>query len=336
MTKKVGKQSLKFDTPPIVLSTGTTVGPFEASGPLGDYFDTKHADLLAGMESFEKAERQMLLDACYKALQKINTPPDKVDCLISGDLLNQIISSGFAALQLKIPFLGIYGACSNSAEGLIIGAMMIEGGFADLVMTATSSHNSTAERQFRYPTEYGVQRKPFSQWTVTGAGAAVIGKNGVGPMITYATIGKIVDMGSNDALNLGAAMAPAAAATIAAHFQDTGRSVDYYDLIVTGDLGKVGHQLAAEWAQKNDNLDLTNNYQDCGMMIYDLEDPRVGAGGSGCGCSASVTFGYIYQQLQQKNLRKVLLVATGAMHSPISCQQGENIPCIAQAVSLEI
>jgi stage V sporulation protein AD len=336
VTKHIGKQTVQFAVPPVILSTGTAVGPYEAAGPLGDYFDTKHVDPLAGAASFEKAERQMLLDACLTALHKINATPAQVQFLLAGDLLNQIITSGFAALELTIPFFGIYGACSTAVEGLTLGSMILDGGFGERVLAATSSHNSTAERQFRYPTEYGTQRKPSSQWTVTGAGAALLGSSGLGPRITYATVGKVVDMACNDPLNLGAAMAPAAVDTLSAHFNDTGRQPLDYDLILTGDLGKVGHELAIQWMKDTQGLDLSKNYQDCGMLIYDLDDPRVGSGGSGCGCFASVVYGYVYQQLLRGNLKKVLLVATGAMHSPLSCQQGENIPCVAQAISLEM
>ena len=336
MNKKLGNQSIQFANPPVLIGTGTAVGPLEAGGPLGEYFDTRHQDAMAGATTFEKAERQMLLDACFMALQKVNTAPADIDFFLAGDLLNQIITSGFGALKMAIPFLGIYGACSTSVEGLALGSVIIDGGFGKLVLAATSSHNSTAERQFRYPTEYGTQRKPFAQWTVTGAGAAVLAATGTGPRITHATIGKIVDMGCKDPLNLGESMAPAAVDTLIAHFNDTGRKPTDYDLILTGDLGKVGHQLTIEWIKERANLDLSQNYQDCGMMIYDLDDPKYGSGGSGCGCSATVAYGYIYQQMTRGDLHKVLLVATGAMHSPISCQQGENIPCIAQAVSLEM
>ena len=277
----------------------------------------------------------MLQNACYRALQKIQTSPEQVELFLAGDLMDQITTSGFTALELAIPFLGIYGACSTSVEGLIFAAAMIDGGFVNLVLTATSSHNSSAERQFRYPTEYGTQRKPFCQWTVTGSGAAVVSVAGDGPRITHATIGKVVDLACKDPLNMGAAMAPAASQTLIQHFADTGRSPKYYDLILSGDLGKVGHQLTKEWTASYGGFGLDQNYLDSGMLIYDLNDPRVNSGGSGCGCMATVAYGHVYKRMLRGDLKRVLLVATGALHSPTSSQQGENIPCIAHAVSLE-
>ncbi|NLW48302.1 MAG: stage V sporulation protein AD [Firmicutes bacterium] len=335
MTKKLGKQSFYFANPPVIISTGTVVGPFEANSPFKDDFDFIFDDNLAGQESFEKAERTLLLNACYTALNKINTPPENIEYFLAGDLLNQIISAGFSALKLEIPFLGIYGACSTAVEGLILASVMIDGGFCNLAMAATSSHNSSAERQYRYPTEYGNQRKPFSQWTVTGAGAAVVSVTGMGPVITHATVGKVTDLACKDPLNLGAAMAPAAADTIIRHFADTGRNPTDYDLILTGDLGKVGQELAIQWTAESGGFDLSMNYQDCGELIYDKVDERVHAGGSGCACAAIVAYGNIYRRLRAGELKKVLLVATGAMHSPTSFQQGENIPCIAHAISIE-
>lgn len=336
MTKKLGKQSFYFSKPPVLISTGAVVGPYEANSPLKDDFDLVFTDSGTGDGSFEKAERTMMLDACYSALQKIQTPPENIEYFIAGDLLNQIISSEFSALELGIPFLGIYGACSTSVEGLIMGSILVDGDFCNLVMAAVSSHFDTAERQYRYPTEYGVQRKPYSQRTVTGAGAAIISAGGNGPLITHATIGKVVDFACKDPLNMGAAMAPAASDTIIRHFADTGRSPNDYDLILTGDLGKVGYELTIEWTAKTGGFDLAKNYQDCGILIYGNDDPKVHAGGSGCACSAVVAYGNIYKRLLKKELNKVLLVATGALLSPTSTQQGENIPCIAHAVSLEM
>lgn len=336
MTNKLGKQSIHFPAPPVISSTGTVVGPFESQGPLKDDFDFCYHDEMAGEQSFEKAERRLMQKACHIALGKINAPNEQVDYLFGGDLLNQIISAGFTALEFGVPFFGIYGACSTSVEGLILAAITLSGGFGKLALVTTSSHNSTAERQFRYPTEYACQRKPFSQWTVTGAGAAVVSTSGNGPMITYATVGTVTDMACKDPLNMGVAMAPAAAATLAQHFSDTGRQPDYYDLILTGDLGKLGHEMTSKWCQTNHNLDLGRNYRDCGLLIYDQNNPQVHAGGSGCGCAATVVYGHIFKRMQKGELKKVLIAATGALHSPISCQQGDNIPCIAHAVSLEI
>jgi len=336
LATKLGKQTYKPDNPPYIISTGTVAGPFEGQGPVGKYFDHVYTDTLAGERSFENAEKEMMTNACFTCLNKVNITPQEVDFFLAGDLLNQTITSGFSALELAVPYLGIYGACSTSALGLAISTMLVDGDYARLVLAATSSHNSSAERQFRFPTEYGAHRKPTTQWTVTGAGAALVAKEGTGPRITYFTIGKVTDMGIKDANNLGAAMAPAAAATMVQHFADTGNGPEYYDLIVTGDLGKFGHELAIKTCITRGGFDLTKNYSDCGIMIYDLEKQDVHAGASGCASSALVTYGYLYRQMLAGKLKKLLLVATGALHSQCSVQQGSNIPTIAHAVSIEV
>lgn len=336
MTKKVGKQTFKPSSPPVIISTAAVAGPFEGQGPLGEYMDHVYTDVTAGERSFEGAEKEMMTNACFTCLNKAGKSPPEVDIFLSGDLLNQTITSGFSALELAIPYLGIYGACSTSAEGLALATMLVDGGFAGLVLAAASSHNSTAERQYRYPTEYGVHRKPTAQWTVTGSGAALVAPAGQGPVITYVTVGKVTDLGIKDPLNLGAAMAPAAALTMIQHFADTGHGPEYYDLIVTGDLGKFGHEMAVKLAVSRGGFDLGKNYRDCGLMIYDTEKQDVHSGGSGCAASAIVTYGYIYKKLLEKEFNKVLLVATGALHSPTSSQQGGNIPGIAHAVSIEM
>ncbi|MGQ9779179.1 MAG: stage V sporulation protein AD [Bacillota bacterium] len=336
MAVKLGQQTWAPGRIPVVIQTGTVVGPTEGEGPLRDWFDHIYTDPMAGERSFEQAEKEMMLNACYTALHKAGKAPTDVDFFLAGDLLNQIITSGFAALALKIPFLGLYGACSTSAESLAVATALVDAGFAGLVLCAVSSHNSTAERQYRYPTEYGSFRKPTAQWTVTGAGAALVAAEGYGPRITHVTVGTVEDYGVKDPFNLGAAMAPAAATTLARHFADTGRSPDYYDLIVTGDLGSFGHRLLLDLVAEKGGFDLTKNSQDCGVMTYDGERQDVHAGGSGCACSAVVVFGYLYRQMLAGKLRRVLLCATGALHSPTSVQQGENIPVIAHAVSLEM
>lgn len=336
MTKKIGKQTFKPASPPVIISTGTVAGPFEGQGPLGGNIDHIYTDTMAGERSFEAAEKEMMANACFTCLNKINITPQEVDIFLAGDLLNQTITSGFSALELAIPYFGIYGACSTSAEGLALATMLVDGGFAGLVLAAASSHNSTAERQYRYPTEYGVHRKPTAQWTVTGAGAALVSSAGEGPAITYVTVGKVTDLGMKDPLNMGAAMAPAAAMTMTQHFADTGRGPDYYDLIVSGDLGKVGYELSVKLAASRGGFNLGKNYKDCGLLLYDVEKQDVYAGGSGCAASAVVTYGYLYKKLIKRELKKLLLVATGALHSTTSCQQGGNIPCIAHAVSIEI
>jgi len=333
VSKKTGKQTYQFGNPPKIISTGTVAGPFEGLGPLHEDFDEILTDTRNTEKTFEKAERSMLTKACQLALAHASSSSE-VDLFLAGDLLNQIISANFTAITLGIPFLGLYGACSTAALSLGLGAMLLDGGFAGTVLTATSSHNCTAERQYRFPTEYGGQRRPYQQWTVTGAGAALLGYNGEGPKITGVTFGKVVDLGSKDPLNMGAAMAPAAADTILQHFQDTGWDPHALDLIVTGDLGKVGFDLCRQELAEN-GLNLDANFNDCGLLIYDLKKQDVHAGGSGCAASALVTYGHLYKKFQRKEISRLLLVGTGALHSTTSFQQGENIPCIAHAVRIE-
>lgn len=338
MVRKIGKQSYRPENPPVIISTATVAGPLEGQGPLRPFFDHIYSDLMAGERSFEAAEREMALNACWTALNKGGKTPQEVNFLLAGDLMNQITTSSFAAIELTIPFLGIYGACSSSGLGLVLAAMLVDGGWADLVLAATSSHNSSAERQFRYPTEYGVPRKPTSQWTATGAGAALVapgGNGAAGPRITMLTVGKPMDLGIKDIQNIGAAMAPAAGDTMVRHFSDTGRGPEYYDLIVTGDLGRYGRDLAREWAGSRGGFDLTRNFEDCGVLLYDAEKQDVHAGASGCASSALVVYGYLYRQLTEGTLKRLLMVPTGALHSTTTVQQGDNIPGIAHAISIE-
>ncbi|MFZ5827626.1 MAG: stage V sporulation protein AD [Bacillota bacterium] len=334
--KRLGMRTVYLEHQPYIVGAAAVAGPMEAEGPLGNDYDQTYPDLMIGQQSFEKAERQMMIDACNLALQKANITekPPKVDYFLAGDLLNQIITSSFAGLQLAIPFLGLYGACSTFSQSLSIGAMLIDGGFADKVLCSVSSHNASAERQYRYPVEYGSQRKPYAQWTVTGAGAVVLAASGQGPRITHVTTGKVTDMGIKDPFDQGAAMAPAAVDTIVTHLKDTGRNADYYDLIVTGDLARFGRDMAVKLAAQQ-NVVLGERYQDCGIMVYDNTRQDVHSGGSGCGCSAIVTCGHLLKQMSQGKLKKLLLVATGALLSPTTFQQGENIPTIAHAVALE-
>lgn len=280
------------------------------------------------------AESKMTREAVKLAINKANLHPDDIDYMFSGDLLNQIISSSFAARELQIPFFGLYGACSTMTESLSLSAMIIDGGYADYVIAATSSHFASAERQYRFPLEYGGQRPPTSQWTVTGAGAALLSSKGSGPYITYVTTGRVMDFGVKDANNMGAAMAPAATDTILRHFKDTGFEPSYYDLIITGDLGKVGKDLTMELVKKG-GYDISNIYTDCGVEIFDLTEQDVHSGASGCGCSAVVFCGYLYKQLKEGKFNRILLISTGALLSPTSSQQGESIPGIAHAVSIE-
>ena len=330
-----GHQSWFFQNRPVILASSAVGGPFEAKGGLAEDFDILHDDMWLGQDSFEKAEKKMLEEACETAIQKAGIKKEDIDFFLSGDLLNQIISSSFAARTLAIPYLGLFGACSSSMEGLSIAAQLVDSKAADYVLAATSSHNASAEKQFRYPTEYGAQKPPTAQWTVTGAGAALVGRDGDGPRITCATIGRVVDMGISDPFNMGAAMAPAAVDTIQAHFRDLERDPTYYDIIATGDLGSVGYEIAGELLKKH-GMDIPEDrFTDCGIMIY-KEDQPVLAGASGCGCSATVTYGHFLRRMRQGELKRVLIVATGALLSPMSYQQKESIPCIAHAVSIEI
>ncbi|WP_010233842.1 stage V sporulation protein AD [Clostridium arbusti] len=330
-----GHQTWVFDSKPVILSSAAVGGPFEANGALADDFDILHEDVWLGQESCEKAERKLLEEACETAITKGNMQKEDVQFFISGDLMNQIISSSFTARTLGVPFLGIFGACSSSMEGLALASLLIDSKSAKYVVAGASSHNISIEKQFRYPTEYGAQKPPTSQWTVTGAGACLLAAKGEGPRVTCATIGRVVDMGITDPYNMGSAMAPAAVDTIEAHFRDLNIDPSYYDLIATGDLGKVGHRIASDLLDKH-NLKIPENiFTDCGLLIYKKDQPVI-AGGSGCGCSATVTYGHLLKRMKNGELKKILIIATGALLSPLSYQQKESIPCIAHAVSIEI
>ena len=329
-----GHQSWVFPSRPVILASAAVGGPFEAKGALADDFDILHDNIWAGQDSYEKAEKKLLEDACTRAIEKAGKKKEDVQFFLSGDLINQIISSSFTARTLAIPFLGIFGACSCSMEGLALAAQLIDSQSAELVLAATSSHNGAVEKQFRYPTEYGSQKPPTAQWTVTGAGAALLGREGKGLRVTAATIGRVVDMGLSDPYNMGGAMAPAAVDTIQAHFRDLGSDHSHYDLIATGDLGLVGHQLAADLLKKHGIEMPDEKFTDCGKLIYTREQPVI-AGGSGCACSAVVTYGHLFNRMYRGELNKILVVATGALLSPLSFQQKESIPCIAHAVVME-
>ncbi|WP_202711103.1 stage V sporulation protein AD [Sporosalibacterium faouarense] len=331
--KKLGSQTVSFQNPPSILSTASIVGPKEGEGPLKDYFDLIIQDDSWGEDSWEKCESKLQIEAVRMAISSAKIVESQIDYLLAGDLLNQIIASSFSARQLQMPFLGLYGACSTMTESLSIGSMLIDGGYADKIVCATSSHFSTAERQYRFPLEHGNQRPLTSQWTVTGAGASVLSSSGGPPYITHVTTGKVIDPGIKDANNMGAAMAPAASDVIVQHFKDTGFKPTDYDLIITGDLASLGKEIAEDLiAQEGYNV--SSVYSDCGIEIFDNEKQDTHAGGSGCGCSAVVFNGYIFKQLKQKKLNKVLLISTGALLSPTSTQQGESIPGIAHAVTI--
>ena len=324
-----------FDSSPVIIGTGTVVGPDEGDGPLAPEFDLVHPELDMQQKSWEKAERLLLEQAADFALKHANVDKHDLHMYVGGDLMNQIISNTFTARTLGVPYLGVFGACSTSMESLALAALIVDSGMAQYVLAGTCSHNCTAEKQFRYPTEYGSQKPPTAQYTVTGAGAAVVAAGGDGPVIQCATVGRVVDLGITDPFNMGAAMAPAAVDTLQSHFNDTGRQPKDYDLIVTGDLAAVGHTIAKDLLIR-DGVPMDETiFNDCGLMIYDTQKQKVQAGGSGCGCSAVVTYGHLLKRLKRGELRRILVVATGALLSPLSFQQGESIPCIAHAVAIE-
>ena len=332
--KKIGKQTIKFDTPPSITECSSIVGPKEANGPLSKYFDKTLEDEFWGEKTWEKAESKIIKENVNLVISKAGIATNEIDCVFAGDLLNQCISSSFGLRDENIPFFGVFGACSTFVESMSLGAIAIEG-FANNVLCATSSHFCSAEKQFRFPLELGNQRPPTSQWTVTGSGAAILSKKGNGPFITHITPGKIVDMGIKDANNMGAAMAPAFCDTLITHFLDTGRSPSYYDSIISGDLGHIGKEIAIDIA-KSKGYNIKSNYNDCGVLIFDKEAQDTHSGGSGCACCGSVFSGYFFRQLKQKKLKKILLIATGAFMNSTSSQQGESIPGIAHAISIEL
>lgn len=338
MPKRIGTRTVLLENKPTVIGHAAVVGQTEGEGPLGKEFDRVHQDDTVGKASFEQAESAMQREAIVCALEKAGKTPADADFILSGDLLAQCIGSAFGVRDLGIPFLGLYGACSTMALSLGLASVLVDSGAANLAVAATSSHFASAERQFRQPLEYGGQRPPTAQRTATAAGATVLtnlptkatGK--IHPRIAAVTFGKIVDLGIKDANNMGAAMAPAAADTIAALLEDTNTKPTDYDLILTGDLGTVGTALLAELLEKDRQIDIRSVHNDCGLLIYDREKQDVHAGGSGCGCAASVLNAHILTRMEQGELKKVLLTATGALMSLTSSLQGESIPSVAHAV----
>lgn len=305
----------------------------EGEGPLGQYFDKIVEDSHFGKDSWEKAESRFQLEAVSLAVQKAGITKEDIDIICSGDLINQCIGSTYGLRELEIPFLGIYGACSTMAEGLLISSILTENNVANRAIAVTSSHFSTAERQFRFPLSYGGQRTPTAQWTCTASGAVILSKTNGLIKVTGGCIGKITDMDVSDINNMGSAMAPAAATTIQRYLTATGTNPADYDFIVTGDLGIVGSKLLVEFLQKQ-NIDISVQHRDCGCMIFDAEKQDTHCGGSGCGCSASVLCSYFLPMLQNGTAKNILFIATGALMSPMSLQQGESIPTIAHLVHL--
>lgn len=334
MFKRMGAQTVRLENPPYVLSSAGVVGKREGEGPLKDGFDFISDDSYFGEQTWEKAESHMIHQCFSIACDKAGLSPSALDYVLAGDLLNQCVSSSFAMKDSSVPYLGLYSACSTMAESLSLAAMLIDGGYANTACAITGSHFCSAERQYRFPLEYGGQRPPTAQWTVTGAGAVVLGTGGTGTRITHVTTGKIVDAGITDANSMGSAMAPAAFDTLRAHFTDTGRAPEDYDAIFTGDLGALGHDLLQALFQR-EGVDLGPSYMDCGVLIYDRKTQDVNAGGSGCGCSASVLGSHILKGMERGLWKRVLFAATGALLSATSAQQGSSIPGICHAVAIE-
>ena len=332
MARKLGQQTIVPDQSITVLSAGCAVGKKEGDGPLRQYFDHIDTDDTFGQDSWENAEIAMQKRALSQALDKAALTAGQLDWLFAGDLLNQCVCSSFAARNLTLPFFGLYGACSTMGEGLCLSSLVLDGGGGQRAAVLSSSHFCSAERQYRTPLEYGCQRTPTAQWTVTGSGAVILSRGGTGPRITHITPGKIVDKGIRDTNNMGAAMAPAAWDTIRTHLNDTGRAPGFYDLIVTGDLGRLGSELLKELARR-DGVTL-DRHADCGLLIFEPNSQDVHCGGSGCGCCASVLASFLLTGLREGKWKNILFCPTGALHSPTTAFQGESIPGISHAVAI--
>ncbi len=330
---KRGKQSVIFANTPVITNWASVAGKKESEGPLGKYYDRTYQDAYFGQKTWEQAEKRLQQIALETLSKKAGMDLWAFSLVYSGDLLNQCIGSSFSLNQSGIAHLGLYGACSTMAQSLLMAAMTVDGGYNDHVVALTSSHFASSERQYRFPLGYGGQRTPTAQWTVTGAGAALVDSDGKGPIIDSATIGTVTELGIKDAANMGAAMAPAALSTIRSHFQDLSRTADDFDLIVTGDLGQHGKQMLLELARR-DGLNLAGKLTDCGTMVYDMNQQDVHAGGSGCGCSAITLCGYLLDLLDKGRQKRILFCGTGALLSPTSTQQGLPIPGICHAVSI--
>lgn len=330
----VGKQTWIFENKPVILSTGTVGGPFEANGAIPNDFDLLYDDMWLKQDSFEKAQQIMMEESCQFALKKGGITKEDVNFFIAGDLINQITPTSFAAKTLGIPYLGLFSACATSMESLALAASLINSNGANYILSGSASHNAATEKQFRYPTEYGGQKPPTAQWTVTGAGTALVAKSGNGPRVTSATIGNVSDMGITDPFNMGSAMAPAAVNTIRTHLEERNVDPSYYDLIITGDLGKIGRDISLELLKQSGIKISDKKFVDCGMVIYRDGQPVL-SGASGAACSAVVTYGHFLNLMKQGKLNRILVVATGALLSPLSIQQKNSIPSIAHAVSIE-
>lgn len=333
MPQRITGRTIKMDCPPSIRGFSSTVGSKEGEGPMRECFDVIEQDSYFGQDTWEKAESEMQKQTVTRAIDNAGLKPQDIDFMFAGDLINQCIGTTFGIRDLNIPFFGIYGACSTMAEGLLLASLLVDGKAGNNIVASTSSHFSTAERQFRFPLSYGGQRTPTAQWTCTASGAVVVSAQNQSPYIQGVTVGKIVDMGITDANNMGAAMAPAASDTIKTYLQDTGRKPSDFDYIVTGDLGIVGSELLLKLL-KMDGIDISANHKDCGAMMFDPENQDTHSGGSGCGCSASILCGYFLKELQKGAVKNILFAATGALMSPTACQQGESIPSISHLIHI--
>ena len=330
---KKSPQTVEFKNKPKIIGSYSIVGPKEGAGNFGEYFDYVMKSDLFGEKTYERAERKMVETALVGAIDSAMLTPRDISLLLAGDLLNQIISSSYAARSFDMPYLGLFGACSTMAESLAIGASLVDGGYFKTIACSTVSHFSTAERQFRFPLELGNQRPPTSQWTATAAGCSILSLEGNGPVITKATFGKVTDFGIKDVNNMGAAMAPAAMGTLVRHFEDTNSKPEDYDLIVTGDLGKLGSEILID-LMEDKGYKLGVNYCDCGQMMFRSKQETL-MGASGCGCSASILNSFLLKKIKDGTYKKILFMATGALLSTTSSQQGDSVPGIAHAVVIE-
>ena len=330
---KCGRQSIRLQSRPVIAAWASVAGKKESEGPLGHLFDVTSQDTYFGQKTWELAEKQLQKIALDTLMKKANISRHQIDLILSGDLLNQCIGSSFTLRNTGIPHLGLYGACSTMAESLLLAAMTVDGSYADRVVAMTSSHFASSERQYRFPLGYGGQRTPTAQWTVTGSGAALVCSSGTGPQIESCTIGTVTDLGIKDANNMGAAMAPAAYATICAHFEDLKTGPEDFDLIVTGDLGQLGKDVLLELSKK-DGISLGGKLTDCGTLVFDQTKQDVHSGGSGCGCSAITLCSTLLKDLASGKHKKILFCGTGALLSPTSTQQGLPVPGVCHAVCI--
>ncbi|WP_324717847.1 stage V sporulation protein AD [Carboxydochorda subterranea] len=335
--RRMGPGTVRFLLPPRILAGFTVAGPMECKGPMGGYMDTCLEDTFYGERCWERTESKMLKEAVQQAVQRAGLTDQEIDLALTTDLLNQNVSGNFAMRSIPIPHVGVYSACAGFAGGIALAAAMVDAGFAQRAVVGASSHHDAAERQYRFPTELGVQRPPTAQWTVTGAGAVVLAATGPDDslLVTHATFGKILDMGLKDPYDMGSAMVPAAEDTLLRHLQDTGRRLEDFDWILTGDLGQVGSRILLDWLKDRHGLDIDGRHSDCGVLMYNPAHQDVHAGGSGLGATACVVSGYLLKAMAKGLVNRVLVIGTGSLHSPTTHLQGESIPVTAHAVTIE-